>query len=385
MRPDARRGFLSGGFEGALKNAAGLPMQEIGAFRTTGSIVDAGAGVACEGPIMGKALQWRFAALLFCSAASMPSQAITHQARAQAAQATASSAAACTALPSFYWEIGDRSGLLASGSRGTSAPKATTQMAIYSAGKWLYGAYVYQQRYGQLSTADVQTLTMSSGYTGDGACTVTGSVGDCQKQMSRYTALAVNRYFYGAGHYQKHAVDMNLGAMNSTQLAAEIRRGLGSGFNLGYLVPQLAGGARSSASDYAIFLRKILNSQLMPQGLGLYPVCTYTGATDAASGRTNCPSALYAPTSDRNMGLLEAWHYSLGHWIEDDPLVGDGAFSSPGAGGFYPWIDASKQYYGVLARVEISATASSNSIKCGRLIRQAWLRGEAPAKSTSLK
>jgi len=30
--------------------------------------------------------------------------------------------------------------------------------------------------------------------------------------------------------------------------------------------------------------------------------------------------------------------------------VGDGAFSSPGAFGFYPWIDRTKTNYGVLAR-----------------------------------
>ena len=49
----------------------------------------------------------------------------------------------------------------------------------------------------------------------------------------------------------------------------------------------------------------------------------------------------------------ESWHYSIGHWVEDDPAVGDGAFSSAGAFGFYPWIDASKTYYGVLAREAI--------------------------------
>ena len=37
--------------------------------------------------------------------------------------------------------------------------------------------------------------------------------------------------------------------------------------------------------------------------------------------------------------------------MEDDPAVhGDGAFSSPGAFGFYPWIDSSKSYYGIISR-----------------------------------
>ena len=75
--------------------------------------------------------------------------------------------------------------------------------------------------------------------------------------------------------------------------------------------------------------------------------------------------------------LNETWHYSLGHWVEDDPAVGDGAFSSAGAFGFYPWVDAGRQFYGVLARS--AADGGQPSMECGRLIRRAWLDGLAPA------
>lgn len=68
----------------------------------------------------------------------------------------------------------------------------------------------------------------------------------------------------------------------------------------------------------------------------------------------------------------ESWHYSIGHWVEDDPVVGDGAFSSPGAFGFYPWIDATKSYYGILARNVSGAGSVGDSVDCGRLIRKAW-------------
>jgi hypothetical protein len=90
-----------------------------------------------------------------------------------------------------------------------------------------------------------------------------------------------------------------------------------------------------------------------------------------------CPEASYAP-----IPADESWHYSLGHWVEDDPLVGDGAFSSPGAFGFYPWIDASKTNYGVLARhVNVSVTGDDPvavaSVMCGRNIRRAWATGTA--------
>jgi len=80
--------------------------------------------------------------------------------------------------------------------------------------------------------------------------------------------------------------------------------------------------------------------------------------------------ALFAPIPPS-----ESWHYSVAHWVEDDPKVGDGAFSSPGAFGFYPWIDASKSYYGVVARA--APNGAWASVQCGRLIRKAWLVGKS--------
>lgn len=56
--------------------------------------------------------------------------------------------------------------------------------------------------------------------------------------------------------------------------------------------------------------------------------------------------------------------------------MGDGAFSSPGAFGFYPWIDAGKTTYGVLARSE-SAGNGIDSVDCGRLVRKAWVTAVA--------
>jgi hypothetical protein len=80
----------------------------------------------------------------------------------------------------------------------------------------------------------------------------------------------------------------------------------------------------------------------------------------------------------------ESWHYSLGHWVEDDPQVGDGAFSSPGAFGFYPWISADKQVYGIVAREQRRGAMSDDSadkpavasVDCGREIRAAWMNGQ---------
>jgi hypothetical protein len=92
----------------------------------------------------------------------------------------------------------------------------------------------------------------------------------------------------------------------------------------------------STAQDYARFLRKLLDGSL-PLGplLGTRAVCT---------NPSNCTQALSTPVP-----LNESWGYSLGHWVESDPLVGDGAVSSAGV----------------------------ESAACGRLIRKAWVTGTA--------
>lgn len=85
------------------------------------------------------------------------------------------------------------------------------------------------------------------------------------------------------------------------------------------------------------------------------------------------------------MPANESWSYSIGHWVETDPAAGDGAFSSAGAFGFYPWIDAGKTWYGIVARKQTpqgqdtdrSLGEGYRSAQCGRLIRKAWMTGSA--------
>jgi hypothetical protein len=60
--------------------------------------------------------------------------------------------------------------------------------------------------------------------------------------------------------------------------------------------------------------------------------------------------------------------------VEDD-AAGDGSFSSPGAFGFYPWIDAARKHYGIVARYELSSDAYLHSVLCGQPIRKAFLSG----------
>jgi hypothetical protein len=272
------------------------------------------------------------------------------------------------------------------GTAGGTTPMAGTQMLIASSSKWLFGAYVVQLRNGVLTANDIAALTMRSGHTNFtyGSCIKTlrvnqdaETVAECFNAPSNsgvgtngdFNSNTNGKFFYNGGHFQWLAAnDLQLGATNNAALKAAVAAQIGTDFTFGYDSPQLAGGATSSGADYGFFLRKILSNQLrMHDALGTNAVCT---------NPFNCAAALSTPISPN-----ESWHYSLAHWVEDDPVVGDGSFSSPGAFGFYPWIDASKTYYGILARYSLPTSAgdtvSLDSVTCGRKIRKAWLTAVA--------
>jgi hypothetical protein len=294
-----------------------------------------------------------------------------------AATQTASSGAACSGLDSgFYWEVGDVNAPIASGSVGT-AYAADTVMPIASASKWIFGAYVVERFKDNLANVDFQAMTMRSGYVSfnDGTCGPNMSIDACSAVGSNgmLTPSQVGRFHYDGAHflhYSAESVDaggLGLGAMKPPAFTDELKSYLGTELDFAYATPDPAGSIRTSAAVYGQFLRKVLAGQLaISQHLGDGKVCTLAGpdCPDAVAGGS--PAAPYA------------WHYSYGHWVEDDPSAGDGAFSSPGAHGFYPWIDASRSYYGVLARdVTSMGLISKESVLCGQAIRRAFMTGTA--------
>jgi len=263
----------------------------------------------------------------------------------------------CSAIAPFYWEIGDAHGVLASGSvkgRATSGPTRNTRFAIASASKWAYGAYVLQLRGGALTAQDVNFLHLTSGYSGRINCADQESVADCAANL-RYSRRNDGLFDYSGAHMQVHAtVATPLGPDRDSDLAAAINGLLGTDFT--YTSPQLAGGIEASTATFAVFLQRVMTQNLvMGAHLSDEPVCTLPGT---------CATALTSP-------LPEAWHYGIGHWIEDAP-GNDGAFSSPGAFGFYPWISADLSLYGVVARHYPMAAWSS--VVCGREIRNAFVQ-----------
>lgn len=283
-----------------------------------------------------------------------------------AAQQTAEQNPACQLIQPFYIEVGDAGGAIAGVSVGASAPTATTRMYIASGTKWLFGAYVAEVRSGALQSDDLLATRMLSGYVGMGStdlCDPSDTVSSCNASLNSSKDLTkVNRFSYASGHFQNWGTNVYpaLGPMGVVTLTSEFQNKLGPNIPWQFGSPTLAAGAYISASEYAVFLRKILTGDLQIAALlGSSPVCTLP---------SNACNSDFSP-------LPFDWHYSIGHWVEDDPAAGDGSFSSAGALGFYPWIDSTKTYYGILAREKLDPNAATQSIECGRLIRKAFRTG----------
>jgi hypothetical protein len=296
--------------------------------------------------------------------------------RTAAATQTANNNALCNAIRPFYWEIGDVSGRLASASVGTQSNgepwRASDTMRIASASKWLYAAYAAQRQATLDPVSDVPFLNFTSGYSNMDDlvdCFSPNTLAECHNGTRNAAEAAGGVFHYNADHFQTHAINNGLGNLDAAGLGAEIRRVIGPELDLEYTAPQLAGGARTNATSYAAFLRKLLGpSPALRLGsqLGSHAVCTQDGNGCTASD----PSVL--PTR---------WHYSLGHWVEDDPAVmpaSNYAYSSGGAFGFYPWVNLARDLYGVVSREDISLGGEGySSGQCGAVIRQAWLTGQA--------
>ncbi len=327
-------------------------------------------------------IAFKLSPLLFSLAAAMPALAqatnISLTQRTAAAEQTAQAAASCKPAQPFYWEIGDGHGALAGGQVGTNGPTRDTQMHIASASKLVYSAYVAEKRSGALTGEDIQFLTFESGYTRFRFCRPGQTEGACLESflngLGRPNASTAGRFDYNGGHMQKHAAMMGMANMGRDSMADEIHNGLpqlGASWKFSYIQAQPAGGGESSVADYAHFLSAIVNGQLqIAKLLGTHKVCTNPQVCPSEAIKTPIPQS-------------EAWHYSIGHWVEDDPKVGDGSYSSPGAFGFYPWISADKQYYGIVGReshhmsLEEEDRPYVESVDCGRDIRAAWMSGQS--------
>lgn len=302
-------------------------------------------------------------ALLLTAAAFVPGAyaAGSAQARQQAAAAVAAGSPECKALGDFYWEIGDASGPQGSGQIGTEYT-ANQSIRIASASKLVWAAY-FVEKNGKPSDEQLSFLEMRAGYSNFNPlmCALSRSVDSCGTARSNgeRDPSKVGRFSYSGGNDQRLASILGLGRMNAEEFTSEVKRYVGPELGFAYKSPQPAGGMESSPAEYGKFLQKIIAGKLkIKDYLGYEPVCA----------SRNCPNVSDTP-------VVDAWHYSINHWIEDDPRTGDGSFSSPGLMGFYPWISKDKTTYGILARQKLGKTAYWDSVLCGREIRKAWMMG----------
>jgi len=291
------------------------------------------------------------------------------QARAAiAASAAARSEPACSAIATtglpvgFYWEIGDKARVLASGARGAFAEGTVRPVA--SATKMMAAAYL-AERLPSLDAAAGSHLRFTSGYAATvQTCRDDATVADCYAAFggdASYEASKVGRFYYGPAHLQKLALGLpDLGAMDSAALASDVRATLRLSSPVAFKYPALAGGLEVAPVTFREFLQKLLRGDYkLRDELGKDPACT-----------RGCPGETSSP-------LPDPWHYGAGHWIEDACGQGtcDGAFSALGAFGFYAWIDATRTYYGIVGHWELPRTgaASMTSALCGQKIRAAFV------------
>ena len=316
----------------------------------------------------------------------------------------------------YYFEIDTPSGTpLFTYAAGGGTVQATTKMSVASASKMIASAYVVQYRGGNssLTSNDIASLHQADagGYTnGSDKCNGTQNVLACMQivqspgancagayNASGLASLASSSPLYGWGcpanqnvfsysgsHFMMQALlympssysqSANTGVLTATVNAA-------LGINILYTTPLLPGGIYTNAAGYLQFLQRVAGGQLAYQGsLGTSTICTLPGADysnqtlknssggSAGPGPSNCPST-FTPLG----GYAE--QYSIGHWVESDPAThGDGAFSSAGAYGFYPFIAADQSFVGVLARYDTSGQQGKRSLACGALARRAWVTG----------
>lgn len=362
-----------------------------------------------------------------------------------AAIATANNNALCINLYPFYWEIGTvASGAtpLVAQSVGFSALYAgtpghnvqnsiiplgtqmtvSTNVTLASASKWVYGAYVVQRRGGISSlttgnTGDIGFLHFASGYDQMGNASVCPyptytTINNCLASNALYSqqnAPDIGVFHYDTGHEQNHASQnfSTLANTPDTQLAAAIWTTFGIGQPMVYSSPVPAIGLYGNGLEYRNFLQNILNGTLLiGQNLNANTICTnYSG--NSGNGYPDEPSpgvagnyAAYGsyaaqtvngvspgpnPCPSTGSPFPENLQYSMGHWVETDPVTnGDGAYSSGGAYGTYPWIDKTLTYYGLLVRAQPPGTYTNGifvyqqgyaSLLCGRLIRRAFITG----------
>jgi hypothetical protein len=324
----------------------------------------------------------RWAAAAFLAVPVLSTQlAAQSEAGLRKAQAAAHGSDCEKARP-FYWEVGGSVGdPIASGRVGKEAPRRADALPIASASKWVLGAYILE-RFGGLPADPrfIELARMRAGYDkfNPMLCVTSKSVSDCMEvgANAHVSKELVGSFNYNGGHSQYMAAEktlLGLGTHDSEALTVEFREKLRLGPSFRYRWPVLGMGIEANAADYATFLQR-----LIPNSSGGYAMRNYL--TDGAE---TLPCSPVSPRCSP-MGNTK-WRYAFHYWAETNEaqgtlpggaavLPGDGAYSSPGIFGFYPWIRRGPRgdwFYGIISRMG-GPEGYKASVVCGQAIRSAF-------------
>lgn len=301
-----------------------------------------------------------------------------------AAAIAAANGAACQDARPFYWEIGNVNGPLVSGHvdgpLGLVTYHRNTRMNLASASKWVLGAYMMEVDGGVPPAHQREAAMMLTGYNNfnSALCQLSLTVGGCFYNIignDKHSTAADGSFFYSGGNSQYLAASpalLDLGDMTTAQLSNEIQTVVGT--TMTYQYPAVSAGLKGSAAEYADFLVRLMT----PPAQGGLIMHDYLGVARVAT--LPCPTN----ASGCSPAGTVAWTYGYEYWVENNvqsglltpggPPVGpgDGAYSSPGAWGFYPWISHDQSLYGIVARRGLSPTAFRKSALCGMAIRYAF-------------
>ncbi|MFK8015374.1 MAG: serine hydrolase domain-containing protein [Gammaproteobacteria bacterium] len=174
-------------------------------------------------------------------------------------------------------------------------------------------------------------------------------------------------FSYGPAHLQvaaamaEQATGQSFRALLQLQLVSALGLTQTDAFVPSPANPRVAGGLTSSARDYATFLRALLSGDFLASVRGTM-----------LEDRTALPVVIAQRPSVIDDSAFD-FHYALGAWREclqplwDTQCEPVRVASSPGAFGWYPWIDFERGYFAVIAMREgtvdgQSATAAAMAL-----------------------
>lgn len=205
-----------------------------------------------------------------------------------------------------------------------------------------------------------QLLSFTSGFSGEPGCLLDANAEpeDCAQTMynENFEFEPGTSFFYSSTHMHiagvmaVNATGESFNALFRRLVADPLEMSPGTRFDRpSESNPFLAGGARATAADYALFLQALLSGDLLPE-------LRDTMFTDWTQDPVEIVSSPLAP--------IVEWHYGLGVWREclsaewlpecDDRMM----LSSGGGLGYFPWIDLDNGYWGIIARRGLPLTGA---------------------------